>query len=76
MLALLSPLVSLSPSLCLCVLARFSVDLDPVGGLALYLTSKASAFLTGQTISLDGGQTGMSLPTPPDWRPASKSSRL
>ena len=30
---------------------------EDMGSMALFLSSKASAFVTGQTISLDGGQS-------------------
>jgi enoyl-[acyl-carrier-protein] reductase (NADH) len=34
-----------------------SAGLDVIAGLALYLASDASSFLTGQTIYIDGGQS-------------------
>jgi NAD(P)-dependent dehydrogenase (short-subunit alcohol dehydrogenase family) len=41
---------------------------EDMGGLALFLSSKASAFLTGQVISIDGGCSAIALPPDLDWR--------
>jgi NAD(P)-dependent dehydrogenase (short-subunit alcohol dehydrogenase family) len=41
---------------------------EDMGGLALFLSSKASAFLTGQVISTDGGKTTIAMPHDPNWR--------